>query len=333
MADLSTTYMGLKLRNPIIAASSGLTNSLKDIKELEESGAAAVILKSLFEEEIRIELEKDLQKMSKESFLYPETLDFYDTYDVEDTLTNYLKLIRDSKQETSIPIIASINCVTATKWPYYASTLQDAGADGLELNVFVLPSNLSASAEENEKLYFDIVNEVKKQVSIPVSLKISYYSSNLASLIRRLSETGIAGIVLFNRFYSPDIDIDKVEVLSTHVLSHPEEIVMPLRWIGIMSGRVKCDLAASTGIHDGKAAVKMILAGAQAVQVASTLYRNGKKQISSMLEEIDQWMDRKNFNAIDDFRGKMSHTDADDPAAYFRMQFMKHFAGVGMSDE
>ncbi len=324
--------MGLKLKNPIIAGSSGLTNSLKDIKELEENGAGAVILKSLFEEEIRIELEKDLQRMSKESFLYPETLDFYDTYDVEDTLTNYLKLIRDCKQEVSMPVIASINCVTASKWPYYASTLQDAGADGLELNVFVLPSNLNSSVEENEKLYFDIVDEVKKQVSLPMALKISYYSSNLASLIQRLSATGIAGIVLFNRFYSPDIDIDNMKVLSTNVLSHPEEISMPLRWIGIMAKRVECDLAASTGIHDGEAAIKLLLAGANAVQVASTLYRNGKEQIGKILDEIGQWMDQKQFKSIDDFRGKMSHTDADDPAAYFRMQFMKHFAGV-RSDE
>jgi len=333
MANLSTTYMGLKLKNPIIAGSSGLTNSLKDIKELEENGAGAVVLKSLFEEEIRIELEKDLQKMSKESFLYPETLDFYDTYDVEDTLTSYLKLIRDCKLETSFPIIASINCVTASKWPYYASTLQDAGADGLELNVFIMPSNLSASAEENEKLYFDLVDEVKKQVSIPIALKISYYSSNLASLIHRISTTGIAGIVMFNRFYSPDIDIDKLELLSTNVLSDPEEITMPLRWIGIMAKRVECDLAASTGIHDGKAAIKMLLAGATAVQVASTLYRNGKQQIGRMLDDVDHWMEQKGFKTINDFRGKMSHTEADDPAAYFRMQFMKHFAGVGMNEE
>lgn len=327
MADLSTTYMGLKLKNPIIAASSGLTNSLKDVKELEENGAAAVILKSLFEEEIRIALEKDMKQMSQEGFLYPETLDFYDTYKVEDTLTSYLKLIRDCKQETSIPVIASINCVTAEKWPYYASTLQDAGADGLELNVFILPSDISGSAEQAEKLYFDIVEEVKKQVSIPVALKISYYSTNLGSLIHRLSKTGIAGIVLFNRFYSPDIDIDKLEVHTTNVFSYPEEITMSLRWIGIMAENVECDLAATTGIHDGKAVIKQLLAGASAVQVASTLYSKGKEQIRVMLDEVGQWMKRKEFKSIDDFKGKMSHAKAADPAAYYRVQFMKHFAG------
>lgn len=167
----------------------------------------------------------------------------------------------------------------------------------------------------------------------PVALKISYYSSNLAALIRKLSTTGIAGIVLFNRFYSPDIDVDNLKVLSSHVLSHPEEIAMPLRWIGIMARRVECDLAASTGIHDGKGAIKLLLAGAKAVQVASTLYRNGKVQIGKMLDEMGQWMDQKDFKTIDDFRGIMSHTEADDPAAYFRMQFMKHFAGKEMSGE
>jgi dihydroorotate dehydrogenase (fumarate) len=242
-------------------------------------------------------------------------------------LTSYLKLIRDCKKEVSIPVIASINCVTAEKWPYYASTLQDAGADGLELNVFILPSDLSGSAEKNEKLYFEIVEEVKKQVTIPISLKISYYSSNLASLIKRLSQTGISGIVLFNRFYSPDIDIDRLELLSTNVLSNPEEISMPLRWIGIMAERVECDLAASTGIHDGKAVIKQLLAGATAVQVASCLYKNGKEQIRVMLDEIDQWMNQKDFREIADFRGKMSHARADDPAAFYRVQFMKHFAG------
>lgn len=326
MADLSTTYMGLKLKNPIIAGSSGLTNSLNDIKELEENGAGAVVLKSLFEEEIRIELEKDLQQMGREGFIYPETMDFYDTYDVEDTLTNYLKLIRECKQEVSIPVIASINCVTAEKWPYYATTLQDAGADGLELNVFILPSDISVSAEENEKLFFDIVEEVRKQVTIPIALKISPYSSNLGSLIHRLSKTELAGIVLFNRFYSPDIDIEKLEVVSTNVFSYPEEITLPMRWIGIMADQVECDLAASTGIHDGKGVIKLLLAGANTVQVASTLYAKGKEQIKVMLDELEEWMNNKSFSKIDDFRGKMSHAKADDPAAYYRVQFMKHFA-------
>jgi dihydroorotate dehydrogenase (fumarate) len=326
MADLTTNYMGLKLRNPIIAASSGLTNSVEDIKEFEENGAGAIVLKSIFEEEIRRELEKDMVNMNMESFLYPETMDYYDNYAEDDSLTNYLRLIRESKKAVNIPIIASINCVSAEKWPYYAETLQDAGADALELNVFVMPSDFNKSSEENEKIYFDVVNEVKKHVKIPISLKISYYSSNLGAFIQKLSKTGIKSLVLFNRFYSPDIDINNLELLSTHVISSPSELALSLRWIGIMHNRVKCDLAASTGVHDGSAVIKQLLAGATVVEIASAFYKNGKATLKDMLEDLSIWMDQKGFKSLDEFRGKMSQDKAQNPAAYERMQFMKYFS-------
>jgi len=330
MANLNTTYLGLKLKNPIIAASSGLTNSIQDIKEFEEKGASAVVLKSIFEEEIRIQMEKDLVNMNKDSFLYPETMDYYDNYAEDDELTKYLKLIRDAKNAVKIPIIASINCVSADKWPYYAEIIQDAGADALELNVFVMPSDLNKTSEQNEKVYFDIINEVKKYAKIPVSLKISYYSSNLGSFIKKLSETGIQGIVLFNRFYSPDIDINNLNVISTHVTSTPAELATSLRWVGIMHNRVSCDLAASTGIHDGSAIIKQILAGANAVQIASAFYKNGKGIIPSMLDDLNNWMDQKGYKTLDDFRGKLSHDKTQNPAAYERVQFMKYFSGKGL---
>jgi dihydroorotate dehydrogenase (fumarate) len=330
MANLSTTYLGLNLKNPIIAASSGLTNSLDDIKEFEKKGAAAVVLKSIFEEEIRRELEKDLNTMTMDSFTYPETMEYYDNFAEDDSLTNYLKLIRDAKQAVKIPIIASVNCVSAEKWPYYAETLQDAGADALELNVFVLPTDFEKSSEENEKVYFDIVKEVKKHVKIPVALKISYYSSNLGSFIQKLSNTGIDGLVLFNRFYSPDIDINKLDILSTNVTSTPNELPISLRWIGIMHNRVGCDLAASTGIHDGAAVIKQLLAGANAVQIASAFYKNGKGIIETMLSDLSRWMDEKKFDSIDEFRGKLSQDKSQNPAAYERVQFMKYFSGKGL---
>lgn len=330
MANLSTTYLGLKLKNPIIAASSGLTNSLDDIKEFEKKGAAAVVLKSIFEEEIRRELEKDLNTMTMDTFTYPETMEYYDNFAEDDSLTNYLKLIRDAKNTVKIPIIASVNCVSAEKWPYYAETLQDAGADALELNVFVLPTDFERSSEENEKIYFDIVKEVKKLVKIPVALKISYYSSNLGSFIQKLSNTGIDGLVLFNRFYSPDIDINKLDILSTNVTSTPNELPISLRWIGIMHNRVGCDLAASTGIHDGAAVIKQLLAGANAVQIASAFYKNGKGIIETMLSDLSRWMDEKKFDSIDEFRGKLSQDKSQNPAAYERVQFMKYFSGKGL---
>ncbi|OFX89193.1 MAG: diguanylate cyclase [Bacteroidetes bacterium GWF2_33_16] len=330
MANLTVSYLGLTLRNPIIAASSGLTNSISDIKEFEERGAGAIVLKSIFEEEIRRELEKDLNKMNRANFLYPETMDYYDTYASDDSLTNYLKLISDSKKAVKIPIIASINCVTAEKWPYYAQNLQDAGADALELNIFVMPSDFTKSADENEKVYFNIVKEVKKHVKIPVALKISYYSANLSAFIQNLSNSGIQGLVLFNRFYSPDIDINNYEVLSTNVLSSPKELSISLRWIAIMSGRVGCDLAATTGIHDGAGVIKQLLAGANVVQVASAFYKNGKEQLTNMLDDLTTWMDQKGYKTIDEFHGKMSQAKINNPAAYERMQFMKYFAGKGL---
>jgi len=323
--------MGLQLRNPILAASSGLTNDIHDILELEKFGAGAIVLKSIFEEEIRIEMEKDMAQMNKATFLYPETMDFYDNFNqVDDELTKYLTLISDAKQKTSIPVVASINCVTAEKWPYYASILQDAGADALELNVFTLPTNFEAKAEETEKLYFDIVTEVKKHVNIPVSLKISFYSTNLGALIKKLSATGIRGLVLFNRYYNPDIDTDNFSVISSHVLSTPEELPLSLRWIAIMSHRVECDLAATTGIHSGKAVIKQLLAGASAVQIASVLYKKGKKYLEVMLKDISTWMDEKGYKTIDEFKGKVSQSAIHDPAAYERVQFMRYFAGKGV---
>ncbi|MEA2106295.1 MAG: dihydroorotate dehydrogenase-like protein, partial [Bacteroidota bacterium] len=286
--------------------------------------------KSIFEEEIRRELEKDLTSMHMESFLYPETMDYYDNYAEDDSLTNHLKLIREAKKAVKIPIIASINCVTAEKWPYYAQTLQDAGADALELNVFVLPSDFNKTSAENEQVYFDIIKEVKKHVKIPIALKISYYSANLGAFIQKLSNTEIDSIVLFNRFYSPDIDINNLDVLSSNVLSHPEELPISLRWIAIMSERVGCDLAASTGIHDGAAIIKQLLAGANVVQIASAFYKNGKGVIENMLDDLSSWMEQKKFKKIDDFRGKLSQEKSQNPAVYERVQFMKYFSGKGL---
>ncbi|MCG8411922.1 MAG: dihydroorotate dehydrogenase-like protein [Bacteroidales bacterium] len=327
MTNLKTTYLGLNLRNPIIASSSGLTNTVDDIKEFAKNGIGAVVLKSIFEEDIRHELKEDMISMNMHTDLYPENTEFYENYTHDDTLTNYLRLIRESKKNVDIPIIASINCVTANKWPYYVKTLQEAGVDALELNIFILPSNFDKTSQQNEKMYFDIIREVKKYAKIPITLKISYYSSGLGAFIQKLSKTGIEGLVLFNRFYSPDIDIKNFEILPTHVISSPQELAISLRWIGIMYNRVDCDLAASTGIHNGKAVIKQILAGANVVQIASTFYKNGKGIVKDMLADLSKWMETNNFKKISDFRGILSQEKIKNPAVYERMQFMKYFSG------
>ncbi len=326
MPDLSTSYMGLKLSSPIIASSSGLTNSLQDIIELEKNGAGAVVLKSLFEEEIVKEMEHELNKMHSENYLYPETMEFYESYDVEDTLTSYLKLIDDCKKHVQIPIIASINCISSHNWPYFAKSLEDAGADGLELNISLLPSDPDALSVENEKVIFDIIKAVKHEVSIPISVKISSYFSNLAGIISQISRTGVEGIVMFNRYYSPDIDINSFDIIPAPLFTTPNDYVIPLRWISIMSERVNCDLVASTGVHDGTALIKMILGGATAVQVASTLYKNGFAHIQIMLNELKNWMEQKDFSNIKQIKGMLSQTKSINPAGYLRIQFMKHFA-------
>jgi len=328
MADLDVNYMGLKLRNPIIVGSSGLTDKSESIRNLEQNGAAAVVLKSLFEEEILLEKEAMLSQMQSGAFLYPETVDFYQYEEApKETTTDYLELIRDTKKQVSIPVLASINCMTAQQWTWFPKEIENAGADGLELNLFILPTDMKRSAEENEKVYFDIVEEVCSKVNIPVSLKISYYFSNLATMITRLGSTGIKGLVLFNRFYCPDIDIENFQLTSGNVLSTPGDLSLSLRWIAIMAKRVDCDLAASTGIHDASGVIKQILAGASAVQVVSAIYKHGGEKIAEMLHQLGSWMDSHGFASIDQFRGKMSQVSSDNPAAFERVQFMKYFRG------
>ncbi len=329
MADLSTTYMGLKLKTPLIAASSGLTDNIPNLEKFQEFGAGAVVLKSLFEEEIILEKQAKLAKMSSSSFIYPETVEFYDYHDDADheSTHKYLEMVRNAKTKLDIPVIPSINCVTADQWTYFPKELENAGADALELNIFIMPSDLKRSKAENEKLYFDIIEEVTSQVKIPVSLKISFYFSDLAIMIKKLSETKIKGLVLFNRFYSPDIDTDTMEITSASVLSSPAEISTPLRWTAIMQKYVSCDIAASTGIQTGRDIAKMILAGASAVQVASAFYRNGIDYARDMLQELEKWMDEKDFHSIEDFKARMSQHETDNPAAFQRVQFMKYFRG------
>jgi len=326
MVDLSTDYMGLRLKNPIIAGSSGLTGSVKGVTEMEQGGAGAVVLKYIFEEEIVHEMD-DVLKEAASRGLNMDQFDYYDYELKGEKLAKYAALIKECKAAVSIPVIASINCTYSHEWTYYAKDIQAAGADGLELNMFFLPTDLSRSAEETERAYLEIVEKVKKEVSIPVALKISYYFSNLGSMIQKLSGQGVSGLVLFNRYYSPDFDIEKIKVVHTNVFSTPGELALSLRWVALMSQKVDCDLAASTGVHDGEALIKQLLAGAKAVQVASALYKNGKGHIGTMLGELEEWMNRHGFGKLEDFRAKMSQEKSENPAVYERVQFMKYFGG------
>ncbi|HOP04534.1 MAG TPA: dihydroorotate dehydrogenase-like protein [Tenuifilaceae bacterium] len=325
MANLTTNYMGLTLKNPIIASSSGLTGSLKSILALEEAGVGAIVVKSIFEEEIIADTHDNLNKMHATGFIYPETMEYFDFDEMTDPVSSYLKLISDAKKQVNVPIIASINCVTADGWPSFASKAEEAGADGVELNIFALPSDMNRTETENEKLYFDIISSVAENTKLPIAIKIGSYNSSLARFIKKLSETRASAIVLFNRSYNPDFDIYTFDYNASHVLSTSSDLGFSLRWIALMSGRVSKDLAASTGVHTGEAVVKQLLAGAKAVQVCSALYRNGLGYVKSMLSVLEDWMQEMGYKTIDEFRGKMSQEKSYNPAAFERVQFMKYF--------
>ncbi|MEI6576395.1 MAG: dihydroorotate dehydrogenase-like protein [Bacteroidota bacterium] len=344
MADLSVNYMGLKLKNPIIAGSSGLMNSIRELKEVAEHGAGAVVLKSIFEEQIRHETEKmineqqdnrmaPMQKglgniMDTRPYDFAEALDYISNFAKEHTLNEYLNFITEAKKAIDIPVIASINCVTPYDWHYFARRIQAAGADAIELNIYILPSNPEKLGADNEKVIFEVAEAVRKMVSIPVSVKVSYYYSGLAHTMVELSNSGIKGLVLFNRPFHPDININTLELTTEHLLSDANEYSHTLRWMAILAGRVGCDLVASTGIHNYESAVKQILAGATAVQMVSAIYKNGASSISDAIKGMESWMDSKGFKTVADFRGKLSQVNIANPAEFERVQFMKLYSKI-----
>lgn len=326
MKDLSVEYLGLKLKNPIIVGSCGLTSSAAKIRDLAENNAGAVVLKSLFEEQIQAELSSNMESYNTD---YPEAWDYVREYTRGSAVQGYISLISEAKQAVDIPVIASINCVSDSEWVSFAKSVEQAGADALELNISLLPTNPKITCQDNENLYFSILEKVSSSLSIPITLKMSKYSSSLANLVARLSwKNEVGGFVLFNRFFSPDIDIDRLVVKSADIFSAPEENNDTLRWIALLSGVIEKDLVAATGIHDSQSLIKQLLAGATAVQVVSTLYQNGSGQINVMLEELEKWMEEKSYTSIEDFRGKLSQEQVENPAVFERIQFMKYYGGI-----
>ncbi len=324
MTNLNVKYLGLDLKNPIIAGSCGLTNSIENLRAIEKAGAGAVVLKSIFEEEIYLEFAHEFSKLGPMDNNL-EFLDYYDYQIKKDNLKRYLSLIKDAKKELTIPVIASINCVSSQEWGFFAKKAEDAGADAIELNMFILPTNLSQMSQDNESMYFDIVSRIASKINVPLSLKISSYFSNLGGIIRDLSFSEIKGLVLFNRFYSPDVDIENQKIIGSDVLSHKGDYKLSLRWIGMMANRVNCDLSASTGVHDWQTVVKMLLVGATTVQVVSALYRDGFPAITNMLQNLERWMEANGYNSIADFKGKLSTDNTTNLAEFERVQFMRNF--------
>jgi dihydroorotate dehydrogenase (fumarate) len=332
MVNLHTRFFGLDLKSPIIIGSSGLSNSIDKIKLLEEHGAGAVVLKSIFEEEIYNEYQSEF----KNQIIGHHNLEHLDYFDYEikgEKIKEYLELIKGAKAAgVKIPIVASINCTSGNDWLFFAQKLEEAGADALELNLFLLPSDLDRSSEEVHYYYFTTVRRVINKAKIPVTIKISPYFSDLAGTVKELSESGLAGITMFNRSYNIDIDIHNKDLVPSMILSHPFEYLLPLRWIGIMSGRVSCDLAASTGVHNAETALKMFMAGANAVQIVSTVYKNGYESILDIKNGISSWMEKYNYENLSDLVGVANKINVKNPAWYERVQFMKYFGGFDVAE-
>lgn len=323
--DISTSYMGKRIKNPIIIGSSGLTSHIDTLKKCEDYGAGAVILKSLFEEQILAD-KKVLMQQDEMYFWYPEAVEYVDNFSKEQGVEAYIKLVEDAKKALDIPVIASVNCVSPKIWPEFSAHIQKAGADGIELNIFVPPSNINTTSNQIENLYMEIVDEVGKNVSIPISVKVGMYFTNLAQTLFKLSNTSIDSLVLFNRYYRPDIDIANFRVVPGNILSTPEEITLCIRWTALLSNKLNCNLVSSTGIHDYEAVIKQILCGASAVQLCSILYKNGLEHIEVILKDLEKWMSSKNYLTLANIKGKMAG-DEEIRNAFDRVQFMKKSTG------
>lgn len=307
--NLRTNYMGFELRNPIIASASPLSDRIESIKRMEDHDIGAVVLFSIFEEQIKQEIK------AKEYF--PDN----DSYKV--SLDKYIELIYQTRFAVDIPIIASINGISETGWAEYAKMAEEAGANGIELNIYFIPSDLTLNGREVEQRYFEILNLVKSNVSIPVSIKLNPYFSSIGHMAKSLSEAGVDGLVLFNRFYQPDFDIEQMSIVNSLELSQNNEIRLPLLWIGILSGQLKTSLAASTGVASSTEIIKYLLAGADAVMTTSYLLRHGVESIGNLLEGIKRWMHSKNFESIDQVKGLLNHQNIQNPELYERANYIK----------
>ncbi len=321
--DISTTYLGLKLKNPLVVSSSKLTGNLKSIKECVANGAGAIVLKSLFEEQIRAEAESTVKHANNMYYWFPEAKEHIMGLSMDTKLDKYLEFVSEVKREIDVPVISSINCSSPDEWPKFVSAIQEAGADAIELNIGIFPFNDSLQGTEIEDIYVDILREVNKNVTIPVSIKIGYYFTNISSIATKLVESGVDALVLFNRYMRPDIDINTLKVIDDNNMSSADELNISMRWIALLTGnKIGCQLAASTGVHDHVGAIKQLLSGASVVQLCSTLYLNGIAQIGVIEKGLKEWMKEHKFNSIDDFRGK-SVQDKTTLASFERIQFMK----------
>jgi dihydroorotate dehydrogenase (fumarate) len=329
MIDLSTTYLGLRLRTPLVASASPLSQELDGIRHLEDAGASAVVLYSLFEEQLRqesFELEHHLAEgtdsFAEAASFFPQPTEFRLGPE------GYLNHIRKAKEVVKIPIIASLNGTTLGGWAKYAKLMEQAGADAIECNIYYIPTDPNISSFEIEQTYIDILREVKISVRIPIAVKLSPFFSNMANMAKRLDEAGANALVLFNRFYQPDINLDELEIQPNVLLSTPQALRLPLTWIGILYGRVKANLAATSGVHGAEDVVKLLMVGADVTMLCSTLLRNGISHPRYIEDGVRLWMEKHEYDSVQQMKGSMSQIRCPNPSAFERAQYMKAVKSV-----
>jgi dihydroorotate dehydrogenase (fumarate) len=324
MLDLSTNYLGLKLQNPLVPSASPLSKSLDTLKRLEDHGAAAVVMYSLFEEQITHESNELDFFLTQGTESYAEALSYFPDlghYNVGPEV--YLEQVRQAKATLEIPIIASLNGISTGGWIRYAKLIEEAGADALELNVYYIPTDFNMSGADVEKMYLDLVRDVKQSVKIPVSVKLGHFFSSIPNFVKQLDEAGVDGVVLFNRFYQPDLDLENLEVVPNLSLSSSYELKLRLRWAAILHGRIQADMALTGGVHTAEDAIKSMMVGAKAAQLASVLLHYGVHTLSDMLVDMQRWLETHEYESVKQMQGSMSQQNVANPAAFERANYMK----------
>jgi len=324
MVDLSTTYLGFTLKNPLVASASPISKKIGGIRRLEDSGVGAIVMYSLFEEQIEFESKALDFYLNRGTESFPEALTYLPdmpSYNIGPD--GYLELIAEAKQAVQIPVIASLNGTTTGGWVEYAKRIQEAGADGLELNIYNIPTDPAVTSSEVEDGYVELVRAVHSQVKIPLAVKLSPYFTSLPNLANRLAEAGANSLVLFNRFYQPDLDIETLEVVPNLVLSNSDELRLPLRWIAILHGRVKADLALTSGIHKATDVLKALMAGANIAMTTSELLAHGVGRVGEILMDMEKWMEEFEYDSVRKMTGSMSQRSVSDPSAFERANYMK----------
>ena len=324
MIDLSTTYHGLELKNPLVVSASPLAEDLKNLRRMEDSGAAAIVLPSLFEEQINIESSELDHFLQQGTESFAESLTYYpDLTGYNLGPDGYCEHVRRAKAAVGIPIIGSLNGSSAGGWTQYARKIQEAGADALELNIYYIPTDMNLSSAQVEQNYLDILKAVKSAVTIPVAVKLSPFFTNFANMARRLDQAGANGLVLFNRFYQPDIDLEVLEVKPNLLLSTPMAMRVPLRWIALLYGKVRPSLAATSGIHRATDVLKVLMAGADIAMLCSALIRHGPRQLGVVERDLVAWMEEHEYQSVAQLKGSLSQKNCADPSAFERAQYMK----------